>query len=81
MGFSHYTGVNLGCNMIMVNFRGVVSSLSICRPFYGLSGAINSVYIYDILFLEKKGLERKQTKGSLFIAPWLLHYMLAAIEN
>lgn len=73
MGYSHYTGVNLGCNMIMVNFRGVVNSLSICHPFYGLSGAINSVYTYDILFLEKKGLERKQTKGSLFIAPWLLH--------
>lgn len=73
MGYSHYTGVNLGCNMIMVNFRGVINSLSICHPFYGLSGAINSVYIYDILFLDKKGLERKQTKGSLFTAPWLLH--------
>lgn len=54
MGYSHYTGVNLGCNMIMVNFRGVVNSLSICHPFYGLSGVINSVYTYDILFLEEK---------------------------
>ena len=60
MGYSHYTGVNLGCNMIMVNFRGVVNSLSICHPFYGLSGAINSVYTYDILFLEKKKRTRKK---------------------
>lgn len=59
MGYSHYTGVNLGCNMIMVNFRGVVNSLSICHPFYGLSGAINSVYTYDILFLEKKRTRKK----------------------
>ena len=60
MGYSHYTSVNLGCNVIMVNFRGVVSSLRICHPFYGLSGAIiNSVYIYDILFLEKKRTRKK----------------------
>ena len=59
MGYSHYTGVNLGCNMIMVNFRGVVNSLSICHPFYGLSGAINSVYTYDILFLKKKRTRKK----------------------
>lgn len=59
MGYFHYTGVNLGCNMIMVNFRGVVNSLSICHPFYGLSGAINSVYTYDILFLEKKRTRKK----------------------
>lgn len=50
MGYSHYTGVNLGCNMIMVNFRGDVSPLSICHPFYGLSGAINSVYIMIFFF-------------------------------
>lgn len=54
MGYSHYTGVNLGCNMIMVNFRGDVSPLSICHPFYGLSGAINSVYIMIFFFRKKK---------------------------
>ena len=59
LGYSNYTGVNLGCNMITVNFRGVVSFLSICHSSRGLSGAINTVYIYDILFLGKKWTKNK----------------------